>query len=244
MASCSRRTHRRRCHSQPANLFVAGFIGSPAMNFVSARLVRDGGPAVRLAEHLLADARGPAHREPGLDGYFGREVILGIRPSDFEDASLADASWAGLPLPRRSPRTSAARSTSCSPSMPRRSATPALPTPSRQRRRTRPSRWMAASRYGPPGSRSQPDAGRTADELAIDTTEPAVLRRRQRAVDRPRPGRVLTGQARLFRLYEREARDSRVSDLPITTRWIWLVPSTICSTLASRISRAAGKSST
>ena len=40
------------------------------------------------------------------------------------------------------------------------------------------------------------------------------------------------------------ARGSRVSDLPITTRWIWLVPSTICSTLASRISRSAGKSST
>ena len=34
--------------------------------------------------------------KPGLDGYFGREVILGIRPSDFEDAALADASWARM----------------------------------------------------------------------------------------------------------------------------------------------------
>jgi multiple sugar transport system ATP-binding protein len=30
---------------------------------------------------------------PGLDGYFDRNVILGIRPSDFEDASLAEADW-------------------------------------------------------------------------------------------------------------------------------------------------------
>ena len=37
---------------------------------------------------------------------------------------------------------------------------------------------------------------------------------------------------------------ARVSDRPITIRWTWLVPSTICSALASRISRSAGKSST
>jgi multiple sugar transport system ATP-binding protein len=77
----------------PVNLFVAGFIGSPAMNFVTAELVRDGGLAVTFGGHRLAVPDSVLAAKQGLDGYIGREVILGIRPSDFEDASLADASW-------------------------------------------------------------------------------------------------------------------------------------------------------
>jgi multiple sugar transport system ATP-binding protein len=80
-------------YSQPANLFVAGFIGSPAMNFVSAGLVRDGGPAVVFAEHMLRIPATLLDQRPGLDAYFGRELILGIRPADFEDAGFADPSW-------------------------------------------------------------------------------------------------------------------------------------------------------
>jgi multiple sugar transport system ATP-binding protein len=82
----------------PVNLFVAGFIGSPAMNFVTARLVRDDGPAVTFAGHRLSVPDDLITARPGLDGYFGREVILGIRPSDFEDAGLADAGWARMPV--------------------------------------------------------------------------------------------------------------------------------------------------
>jgi len=82
----------------PVNLFVAGFIGSPAMNFVTAQLVRDSGPAVTFAGHRLAVPADLLAARPGLDGYFGREVILGIRPSDFEDASLADAGWGRMPV--------------------------------------------------------------------------------------------------------------------------------------------------
>jgi multiple sugar transport system ATP-binding protein len=82
----------------PVNLFVAGFIGSPAMNFVTARLARDDGPAVTFADHRLAVPDDLITARPGLDGYFGREVILGIRPSDFEDAGLADAGWARMPV--------------------------------------------------------------------------------------------------------------------------------------------------
>jgi multiple sugar transport system ATP-binding protein len=82
----------------PVNLFVAGFIGSPAMNFVTAQLVRDDGPTVSFAGHRLTVPPAVLSARPGLDGYFGREVILGIRPSDFEDASLADAGWARMPV--------------------------------------------------------------------------------------------------------------------------------------------------
>jgi multiple sugar transport system ATP-binding protein len=82
----------------PVNLFVAGFIGSPAMNFAAAELVRDGGPAVVFAGHRLSVPSSLIEGRPGLDAYFGRPVILGIRPSDFEDGTLAEAAWPRLPV--------------------------------------------------------------------------------------------------------------------------------------------------
>jgi multiple sugar transport system ATP-binding protein len=83
-------------YDNPVNLFVAGFIGSPAMNFVAAELVRDAGPSVTFAGYRLPLPAGLLDAKPGLSGYLGHEVILGIRPSDFEDASLADAEWARM----------------------------------------------------------------------------------------------------------------------------------------------------
>jgi multiple sugar transport system ATP-binding protein len=77
----------------PVNLFVAGFIGSPAMNFVLADLVRDEGPAVTFAGHRLPVPAAVFSAKPGLEEFTGRKVILGIRPSDFEDGAFADASW-------------------------------------------------------------------------------------------------------------------------------------------------------
>jgi multiple sugar transport system ATP-binding protein len=71
----------------PANLFVATFIGSPAMNLVEAKLVRDGGPAIAFAGYKLP-VREQTVTERGLDRYFDRSVIVGVRPSDFEDAAL------------------------------------------------------------------------------------------------------------------------------------------------------------
>ena len=82
----------------PVNLFVAGFIGSPAMNFADAELVRDDGPAVVFAGNRLAMPESLIEGRPGLDGYFGRPVILGIRPSDFEDGALAEPGWPRLPV--------------------------------------------------------------------------------------------------------------------------------------------------
>jgi multiple sugar transport system ATP-binding protein len=73
----------------PVNLFVAGFIGSPAMNFVTAELVRDDGAAVTFASYTLKVPPQVIEAKPGLAGYFGKQVILGIRPSDFEDAAVA-----------------------------------------------------------------------------------------------------------------------------------------------------------
>ncbi len=77
----------------PVNLFVAGFIGSPAMNFVTAELVRDDGLAVTFAGYKLAVPPAVMEAKHGLADYFGKKVILGIRPSDFEDASLGDSQW-------------------------------------------------------------------------------------------------------------------------------------------------------
>jgi len=82
----------------PVNLFVAGFIGSPAMNFVASKLVRDGRPSVSFAGFTLPVPADVLTARPGLDGYFGKELIVGIRPSDFEDATLGDGGGATLPV--------------------------------------------------------------------------------------------------------------------------------------------------
>jgi multiple sugar transport system ATP-binding protein len=72
-------------YERPANLFVAGFIGSPAMNMVEAELVeRDGGMAVRFGPHEL-----PV-RDESLRAHAGRRVALGIRPEDIADSSSAN----------------------------------------------------------------------------------------------------------------------------------------------------------
>jgi multiple sugar transport system ATP-binding protein len=83
---------------EPVNLFVAGFIGSPAMNFAAADLVRDDGPAAVFAGYRLPVPASLLDARPGLASYLGRQVILGVRPSDFEDAALGDASWPRMPV--------------------------------------------------------------------------------------------------------------------------------------------------
>ena len=77
-------------YDEPVNLFVAGFIGSPAMNMVSAGVERDGESLIaRFGEHQLALSPEMVARRPALEGYVGREVVLGIRPEDLEDADIA-----------------------------------------------------------------------------------------------------------------------------------------------------------
>jgi multiple sugar transport system ATP-binding protein len=82
---------------RPVNLFVGGFIGSPSMNIVTAQLIRDDGePTVMFAGHRLPIAEDVVHSRPEIEAYFDRDVILGIRPSDFEEASLVDETWARM----------------------------------------------------------------------------------------------------------------------------------------------------
>jgi multiple sugar transport system ATP-binding protein len=78
-----------RVYQRPANQFVAGFIGSPAMNMVSGRLAgADERLTVTFGEHSLPIDGDWLAEHPALRGYEGKEVILGIRPEDLEDAAL------------------------------------------------------------------------------------------------------------------------------------------------------------
>jgi len=82
-------------YKQPRNLFVAEFIGSPAMNLVLADLARhDGSLWAEFGEHRLRLADTTVTRHPGLARFDGRSVVLGIRPEDIEDASLLRAASA------------------------------------------------------------------------------------------------------------------------------------------------------
>ncbi len=77
-------------YSRPANRFVAGFIGSPAMNMIEARLTRENGVhTVCFGDHRLALDDELLDARPGILGYEDRTVVLGIRPEDFEDAAFA-----------------------------------------------------------------------------------------------------------------------------------------------------------
>jgi multiple sugar transport system ATP-binding protein len=73
----------KELYDRPVNLFVAGFIGSPAMNFVGGTL-EDGVLRTSLGDFRLSDQ---LRREVEASGS-GRDVIVGLRPENFEDAAL------------------------------------------------------------------------------------------------------------------------------------------------------------
>jgi multiple sugar transport system ATP-binding protein len=77
-------------YDRPLNLFVGGFIGSPAMNMLDATIeasngdlaVKAGKLSIRLGDETLS-------ARPALKTYAGKNLVLGIRPEDLEDANLA-----------------------------------------------------------------------------------------------------------------------------------------------------------
>jgi multiple sugar transport system ATP-binding protein len=79
-------------YDRPVNLFVGGFIGSPAMNILEAKLERaNGGLAAQAGSQKIVLGEETLSQRPALRTYEGKDVILGIRPEDLEDATLADA---------------------------------------------------------------------------------------------------------------------------------------------------------
>ncbi|MDP3960618.1 MAG: sn-glycerol-3-phosphate ABC transporter ATP-binding protein UgpC [Pseudorhodobacter sp.] len=93
----------KEIYDQPANLFVASFMGSPSMNLLPATVVEDGG-----ALHAgVTDASGAVRllrfsAGSGPRGYLGREIILGIRPEAITDPEGADRKSGNIqPFPNR-----------------------------------------------------------------------------------------------------------------------------------------------
>jgi multiple sugar transport system ATP-binding protein len=88
----------QRLYDEPVNLFVAEFIGSPAMNLVGADLVAsDGRFEARFGEHRLRVDDALVESRPALRQFTGKRLILGVRPEDLEDAAASD----GAPEDRR-----------------------------------------------------------------------------------------------------------------------------------------------
>jgi multiple sugar transport system ATP-binding protein len=84
-------------YNQPANKFVAGFIGSPAMNFATVTMA-DGNGRLTAKNSGFELEVPPAHGDR-LRGHVGRQVTIGIRPEDLHVATDADP--AGLTFPSK-----------------------------------------------------------------------------------------------------------------------------------------------
>ena len=73
-------------YDKPDNVFVAAFIGSPSMNLHEASL---SGSSLTLGSHTIELHADVFDKRPGLKAYDGKNLIIGFRPEDLEDASLA-----------------------------------------------------------------------------------------------------------------------------------------------------------
>src|SRR5436305_3557081 len=79
-------------YDRPANRFVAGFIGSPAMNFIGATLAEANGSLWAEAQGLRV--RVPPQKAERLRGHAGQRVVVGLRPETLRPATAADSDYA------------------------------------------------------------------------------------------------------------------------------------------------------
>ena len=85
-------------YDRPDNVFVGAFIGSPSMNLYEGQIDISGdGGSVTFGSHRFSLDEHVFAARPGLKGYDGKPVIIGIRPEDFEDAAMVE----GVPDNRR-----------------------------------------------------------------------------------------------------------------------------------------------
>ncbi len=87
--------HPQDMYDHPKNVFVAGFIGSPAMNFIRAKLEKEnGGYVATFGKTRLPVSKqaieGAKERGSDPEEYAGKEVVLGIRPEHIEDSEVND----------------------------------------------------------------------------------------------------------------------------------------------------------
>jgi multiple sugar transport system ATP-binding protein len=76
-------------YDRPLNLFVGGFIGSPAMNMLDAQIQQSNGDiTAQIGDQAITLGSETLDQRPALRDYVGKSVIIGIRPEDLEDAAL------------------------------------------------------------------------------------------------------------------------------------------------------------
>jgi multiple sugar transport system ATP-binding protein len=89
----------QRLYDRPTNIFVAAFIGSPSMNLYESTVTLNGdGGTVTIGSHSLSIDAATLATRPALKNYDGRKIVLGIRPEDFEDATLSQRGGDGRSL--------------------------------------------------------------------------------------------------------------------------------------------------
>ena len=85
----------QKLYNEPNNLFVAGFIGSPQMNFVDADVVANGSTATLKFGAFSVDLPAEKSKKVLDGGYAGKKVVFGIRPEDISDDPEMIAKYSG-----------------------------------------------------------------------------------------------------------------------------------------------------